>query len=159
MIKSYFQAEKTAGQTLLAIGISTCAVAGGIFLSAGAPFYTGLAVPLALLGIVEVMAGTALARRSDLQNMTLEKMLTESPADFKETESSRMADAIKRLALFKKAEIACAAVGLVLILTNRETVFFKGLGVGLFAQSLTLLIFDWLAERRGRAYKSYVDNL
>jgi hypothetical protein len=159
MINAYFQSEKTGGQTALAIGILSCTVAGGIFLSAGAPFYTGLAIPLVLFGIVEVMVGASLTRRSDLQAMDLEKLLAESPAEFKETESSRMTGVMKRFNMFKKAEMACAALGLALILANREAGFLKGLGAGLLAQGLTLLVFDWFAARRGEAYLRYVKAL
>jgi hypothetical protein len=159
MIPSYFQAEKTGGQTALAIGILSCTVAGGIFLSAGAPFYTGLAIPLVLFGIVEVMVGASLTRRSDLQAMDLEKLLAESPAEFKKTESSRMAGVMRRFTMFKKAEMACAVIGLALILANQEAGFLKGLGAGLLAQGMILLIFDGFAERRGEAYRSYVEGL
>ncbi|HAD12148.1 MAG TPA: hypothetical protein DCF33_06885, partial [Saprospirales bacterium] len=56
-IQSYFQAEKIGGQILASIGITACSVGGGVMLSAGAPFYTGLSVPLVVVGIVQIMTG------------------------------------------------------------------------------------------------------
>lgn len=156
MIQTYFQAEKQAGQTALAIGILACSVGGAILLKAGAPFYTGLALPLVLVGIAQVIVGATLTRRSEAQATDLEKLLESSPSEFQQTEQPRMEKVMRSFLIFKWAEIAGAVTGLAMILLNSELNFSKGLGAGLLAQSLILFVFDYFAEKRGRAYLEFV---
>lgn len=158
MIYAYFQAEKTAGQAALAIGIVAGSLGGGVLLSAGAPFYTGLAIPLVLIGMVQVMVGATLARRSDRQAEDLEKLRTDSPSEFRAAEAPRMAKVLRNFVMIKRIELALNAAGLLLILLNNDLNFSKGLGAGLFAQSAVMLVFDVLAERRGKAYAAFVDK-
>ena len=157
MIQSYFQAEKQGGFIALAIGIAACSVGGGVFLSAGAPFYTGLAIPLVLVGIVQMMVGANVARRSDLQADDLEKLLAESPAEFRQLEAPRMAAVFSAFVRIKWAEVAFIVVGLAIILLNSELNCTKGLGAGLFAQGSIILCFDFFAKKSGKQYSAFVN--
>lgn len=156
MIKSYFQAERNGGFFALTIGLVASTIGGAIFLGAGAPFYTGLAVPLVLIGIVQVMVGTTIARRSDRQADDLEKLLRESPTAFREQEGTRMATVLRSFVVYKWVEISFITAGLIAILMNPEINFSKGLGAGLFAQGSIMLLFDFFAEKRAKAYAEYV---
>jgi len=142
----------------MVIGIVACSVGGMVMLGAGAPFYTGFAIPLAVFGMVQIMVGATVARRSDLQADELEKLLGESPAEFRELEQPRMAKVMRNFVRYKWAELVCILAGLALILLNPETTFSKGLGVGLFAQGVVLLVFDYFAEKRGREYAAFVNQ-
>lgn len=158
MIASYFQAEKQSALWLLAIGIAACSVAGGVFLSAGAPFYAGLAVPLALIGFLQVTLGAATARRSDFQADDLEKLHRESPAEFRKQEYARMQILLRNLARTKWVEAAFVVLGLAIILLTPPAVFTKGLGAGLFAQGSVQLFFDFLADKRAKAYLTFITD-
>lgn len=156
MIQSYFQAEKQGGFIVMAIGITACAVGGGVLLSAGAPFYTGISIPLVVIGFVQIMVGANVARRSDLQAEDLEKLLRDSPDEFRQIEAPRMAAVLANFVRIKWVEVAFIVVGLAIILLNQEVNFTKGLGAGLFAQGLFILLFDYFAEKRGKAYAEFV---
>jgi hypothetical protein len=158
MIQSYFQAEKKGGFIAMAIGILACAVGGGVLLSAGAPFYTGISVPLVVIGFFQIVVGATVARRSDFQADDLEKLLAESPAEFQALESPRMAVVMRNFVLLKWVEVGFMALGLVLILLNQEANFPKGLGVGLLIQGFLMLLFDLSAEKRGKKYLAFVQK-
>lgn len=158
MIQAYFQAEKQGGFIAMAIGILACAIGGGVLLSAAAPFYTGISIPLTVIGFVQIMVGATVARRSDLQAEDLEKLFVESPADFRKLEGRRMQAVMFSFVRIKWVEVAFIVLGLAMMLLNPEAGFTKGLGTGLFAQGLIMLIFDYFAEKRGRAYAEFVNN-
>lgn len=158
MVQSYFQAEKKGGFIAMAVGIVACAIGGGVLLSAGAPFYTGISIPLVVIGFFQIIVGATVARRSDLQAGDLEKLLAESRVEFQALESPRMAVVMRNFVLQKWVEIAFIAVGLALILLNQEINFSKGLGVGLLVQGLLMLVFDLVAEKRGKVYTEFVNN-
>lgn len=158
MIQSYFLAEKQGGFVALTIGILACSVGGGVFLSAGAPFYTGLSIPLAVIGFVQIVVGATVARRSDLQAQELERLYTNDPTEFRHLESRRMEAVMRNFVRIKWVEVAFIVLGLAIILLNKEVNFTKGLGAGLFGQGLVMLIFDVFAEKRGRAYTAFVNK-
>lgn len=157
MIETYFQAEKKGGFFLMAIGIIASAIGGGMLLSAAAPFYTGLAVPLAVVGFAQVMVGAIVARRSDFQAEDLRKLLRESPAEFRQLELPRMTTVLRNFVRIKWIEVAFIVLGLAVILLNESLNFPKGLGAGLLVQGLLMLIFDFFAEKRGKEYFAFVN--
>jgi len=158
MIQTYFQAERNGGFFALTIGLMACTIGAAIFLGAGAPFYTGLAIPLVLIGIVQVMVGTTIARRSDRQADDLEKLLRDSPKEFRDNEGTRMAAVLRSFAVYKWVEITFVTAGLIAMLLNPELNFTKGLGAGLFAQGAIMLVFDYFAEKRAKAYAAFVQS-
>ncbi|MFN0177125.1 MAG: hypothetical protein ACKVU0_20960 [Saprospiraceae bacterium] len=158
MIQSYFQAEKLGGFIAMAIGIAACAIGGGVLLSAGAPFYTGLSIPLVVIGIVQIMVGATVARRSDFQADDLEKLRADSPAEFRKLESARMEAVLRNFVRIKWLEAGFIVLGLAIILLNKEVNFTKGLGAGLLAQGSIMLLFDFFAEKRGKEYAAFVNN-
>jgi len=158
MIQSYFQAEKQGGFIAMAIGILACAIGGGVLLSAASPFYTGVSIPLVMIGFVQIMVGATVARRSDLQAEDLEKLFAESPADFRKLEGQRMKAVMRSFARIKWVEVAFIVLGLAIVLLNQEANFTKGLGVGLLVQGVIMLVFDYFAENRGRAYAVFVSK-
>lgn len=156
MIQSYFTAEKRGGFWALSVGIFTCFLAGCVFLRAAPPFYTGIAIPLILVGIVQMAIGSAIARRTDRQADDLEKLLDEDPAEFGKQESQRMAAVLRKFRIYLGVETGIAATGLALILLNGDANFGKGLGAGMLAQALIMLIFHFFAQKRGQDYAAFV---
>jgi hypothetical protein len=159
MIQSYFETEKKAAFIALAIGLVACSVGSGFFISAKPPFYAGLALALVAIGVIQVIVGTSVARRSDFQILDLQKLLSDAPEDFVQLESSRMEKVMRNFRLFKWIEIALILIGLILFFLNDELVFSKGLGAGLFTQATIMLVFDFFAEKRGKEYASYVQEM
>lgn len=158
MIESYFQAEKQNALWMLGIGILACSVAGGVFLSAGAPFYAGLAIPLALIGFLQVTLGAATARRSDFQAADLVKLQQQSPSDFRKLEYDRVQTLARNLTRMLWLECAFVALGLAIILLTPPAVLPKGIGAGLFAQGCIQLFFDFFANKRAKAYLEYISQ-
>ena len=158
MIQSYFQAEKQGGFIAMAIGILACSVGGGILFSAGSPFYTGLAIPLLLIGFAQIVIGATVARQSDFQAADLDKLYSESPKAFRELEAPRMETVLRNFVRIKWVEIAFIVIGLVIILLDQEINFTKGLGAGLFGQGIVMLLFDYFGEKRGKEYAAFVQR-
>src|SRR5262245_6405605 len=131
MIQSYFESEKKAGFFALAVGIFACSTGSAFMISAMPTFYIGAAVALLAIGIMEIIVGSTLARRSDFQSRDLQKLLGDNPGEFVGLEFPRMEKIMRNFSMFKKMEIAVIVIALALILLNDEPVFSKGLGAGL----------------------------
>ena len=159
MIQYYFNSEKKAAFVVCAIGLVFCTIGSGFFLAAMPPFYTGLAVALAGIGIVQVFVGATVARRSDFQAYDMQKMLGDDPEAFVELESPRMDKVMRSFIFYRWLEGAFIVVGIALILLNKELVFGKGLGVGLCAQGIIMLVFDYYAEKRAEKYTTFIEGV
>jgi NADH:ubiquinone oxidoreductase subunit 3 (subunit A) len=158
MIQTYFVAERRAAYWALSLGILHCAVGAALLLGVRPPFYTGLALPLLLIGVAQMTVGVVVGRRSERQAEDLERLLAESPAEFRQSEGARMAKVLRSFSLYKWVEIAFVVVGLALILLNPVANFAKGLGAGMLYQGALMLVFDCFAEKRGRAYADFVQK-
>ncbi len=158
MIQSYFSSEKKAGFVACAIGLVFCSFGSAFLLGAMPPFFTGLAVPMAGIGIVQVLVGATIARRSDFQAYDLQKLLGDDPEAFVEQEAPRMGKVMRSFVFYRWLEGALIVIGIALILLNKEMVFSKGLGVGLCGQGIIMLVFDYYAEKRAEKYVSFIER-
>lgn len=157
-LQTYFQAEKKESMLFLAIGILACWVGAALFMEAAAPFYIGLAIPLLAVGILQIIVGTTVTRRTDQQLDDLERLLEESPDQFGSTEAPRMAKVMHNFVIIRWVEIAFIVIGALLFAWQRELFFSKGLGLGLFGQGIIMLLADYFAEKRGRTYQAFIEQ-
>lgn len=155
-LQTYFQAEKKAGMLFMAVGIAACWVAGMLFMKAAAPFYVGMALPLLLVGIIQIAVGTTLTRRKDQQLDDLEKLLAADPAEFRQEELPRLAKVMRNFVVIRRVELGMVALGILLFVWQQEWLFSKGLGLGLVVQGATMLLADYFAEKRARVYQTFV---
>jgi len=158
MIQSYFESEKRAGFWALSIGLTACSISSAVFISAQPPFYTGLGLAFMVIGVIQIVVGGTLARRSDYQMDDLEKLRAASPQEFIQLEAPRMEKILRNFKRFKWLEIAVLILGLALIVLNKEPLFSKGLGTGLVFQSVIMLLFDFFAEKRAQKYTHYITH-
>ncbi len=155
----YFEAEKRAGYLFLAIGLAACWFGGSMCIGARPPFYVGLAIPMIGLGIVQIFVGSTIVRRTDRQVEDLEKLLSESAADFVQTEAPRMAAVMRNFVVLRWVEIGLIVAGLMLVLLVTEFNFWKGIGMGLLAEGILMLTADFFAEKRSQAYLKFIQNV
>lgn len=159
MIPSYFASEKKAAFVACTIGLVACTCGFYFLIGAMPPFYTGLAIPLVILGIIQVVTGAFIARRSDMQAYDLQKMLGEDPDEFVSLESPRMGKVMRNFVLLRWVEGAIIVVGIALVLFSTGLVFTMGLGLGLCFEGIMMLVFDYFAEKRGEKYATFVDGV
>lgn len=154
-IEKYFMAEKQVGLTFFIIGIIAIVLAIVFFLVVRTNFYKGAAIPLLVVGLLELIMGFMVFRRSDGDRVRNVYAFDMNPGELKEKELPRMQKVLKGFAVFKRAEIILIVAALVLIVLYRarpDKVFWLGLGISLGIQALILLGTDYLAEKRAKEY-------
>ncbi len=151
-IKTYFTAEKNESLIFLAFGIVTIAFSVYALVRWGDSFYKGFAVPVILIGIIQLVVGGSVYIRTDKQVAALEKLYQQNPAAFAEAETPRMETVMKNFAMYKIVEVAFVVIGLLLIFLASSKEFWLGVGVGMLLQGALMLTADIFAERRGKEY-------
>lgn len=154
-IEKYFMAEKQVGLIFFIIGIIAVVLAIVFFLVFRTNFYKGAAIPLLLVGLIELIVGFTIFRRSDGDRVRNVYAYDMNPQELKEKELPRMHKVTGSFAIYKWAEIAFIITGIALIIiyrTRPDKVFWFGLGIALVIQSLLMLGADYFAERRAKEY-------
>ncbi len=154
-IVEYFKGEKQESFIFIAAGLVAMALAYYGFMIADDTLYFGAAVPLAGIGLIELIVGGSIATKTNEQIKALLETRESSPSTFKSYELSRMEDVMKNFRIYRTIEQVFFIVGLlfmVLGLTDRISRYMAGVGIGLMLQSSVMLFLDLFAELRGKEY-------
>lgn len=154
-IEKYFLAEKQIGLIFFIIGIVAVALAIVCFFLLRTSFYKGAAIPLVLIGLIQLIIGFAIFQRSDEDRRRNVYAYDMDPQQLKEKELPRMQKVTKNFAMYKIVEVLLivAAIVLIVVYRNRpDKAFWAGLGVALLIQALLMLGADYFAEKRAKKY-------
>lgn len=157
-IHKYFLAEKQESFVFLIIGgVSViAAIVFFFFIKNNPSFFKGAALPLLVIGLVQLAAGYTVYSRTDKQRMDVAYKMGMEPVRYTQSdELPRMQQVMKRFAIFRWVEILCFVGGLLLVFLLRkqpEKAFWYGLGLALAIQAAITFTADTVAERRGETY-------
>ena len=153
--EAYFNAEKSESLLFVIIGILAILLALGLFFFQRSPFCKGFAIPLALIGIIQLVAGATVYNRSDKQRVDIVYKMDIDPAALQTAEIPRMEKVMRSFELYRNTEIALLVIAIALFLYTRNKAplqFWTGIAVALAIQASIMLIADGFAESRGRIY-------
>lgn len=151
-IRGYFTAEKNESLIFIAFGVVTIGFSLYAWLKWGDTFYKGFAVPVILIGIIQLVVGSSVYFRTDKQITELETLYQQDTTAFVKVEAPRMQAVMKNFSIYKKIEVAFVVIGLLLIFLAPSREFWLGVGVGMLLQGALMLTADIFAERRGAEY-------
>lgn len=154
-IEKYFLAEKQIGLIFFIIGIVAVVLAIVFYFVLRTGFYKGAAVPLLLIGLIQLIVGFAIFQKSDGDRKRNVYAYDMDPQQLKEKELPRMQRITKSFAIYKSVEVLLIVAALVLILVCRnkpDKAFWVGLGITLLIQALLMLGADYSAEKRAKDY-------
>lgn len=155
-IKDYFTAEKNESLIFMFFGLLTISFSVYALVKWGEAFYKGFAIPVILIGLIQIVVGSTVYFRTDKQMTELETLYLTDKSTFAKKEIPRMEVVMKNFSLFKKIEIAFVLTGLALILLAPSRQFWLGIGVGMLLQGALMLTADIFAERRGKTYLAQI---
>lgn len=158
-LTTYFKAEKSEALIFMIAGLVAAAFAVYAFTALKQRFYTGIAVPLLLIGLIQFVVGSTVYFRTDKQVAQLETVYRESPAKLAAGEVPRIEGVLKSFTIIKYTEIVFILSGILLLLFLRSNDLWFGIGLGLLAQGTLSLILDIFAERRAAVYLEHLQNL
>ncbi|MGA9111927.1 MAG: hypothetical protein ACLPSL_13115 [Smithella sp.] len=158
-IQLYFKAERAESLVFIAIGIIALAAGMYFLFSFKQPFYTGIAWPLIIIAVIQIFVGGAVFIRSPKDISRVETMYSTNHHALTTQEIPRMETVMKNFVVYRFVEIAVAAVGIILILTQFFGSRGLGIGTGLFIQALLMLAADYFDMKRGQQYLVWLQEL
>ena len=154
-IVDYFKGEKQESFIFIAAGLVATALAYYGFMVADDVIYFGAAVPLAGIGLIELIVGISIAGKTNKQIKDLLEVRESSPSTFNADELLRMEDVMKNFKIYRTIEQVLFIAGLIFMvlgLTDKISKYMAGVGIGLMLQSSVMLFLDLFAELRGKEY-------
>lgn len=165
-IEQFFLSEKNTGLFLLIAGVIAVLAAIAFLVFVKASLYKGIAIPLIIIGIAQLIMGYAAHSKSDKQRIDNVYAFDMNPDKLKTEELPRMQKMMHSIQLFLYIEMAALAAGIILILINRQyandgitskAVWF-GAGIGLAFQALVFLSVDLFVQRNARHYTAGLEQ-
>jgi hypothetical protein len=154
-IERYFIAEKQESLLFLIIGIIAILTAIAFYFFLKSNFFKGAAIPLLVIGIIQVAVGFTIFKRSDGDRIRNVYAYDMNPGELQEKELPRMEKVSKSFVIYRWLEIIFVLAGIILIILFRvktEKSFLFGIGVTLAIQAFLMLGADYFAEKRAHVY-------
>lgn len=154
-IEKYFFAEKQESMLFLIIGVIAILLAITFFFFLKNNFYKGAAIPLLVVGLIQLIAGYAVYARSDEQRIDNVYAFDMNPGKLKNEELPRMKTVNKNFVTYRWVEIILLIVAIALLFyykSNATKAFLFGIGITLAIQSALMLSADYFAEKRALIY-------
>ena len=149
-MNSYFSAEKQESIIFMAVGLVVITLS--IWLWMNDHRLKSMAYPLVIIGLMQLVVGSTVYLRTDLQASTLTTQLQENPESFQRDEISRMQTVMKNFSIYKMIEMLLLITGLAMIAFWQRNDIAAGIGIGLILQAAITLVLDIFAETRGADY-------
>jgi len=160
-VEKYFLAEKQLGLVFIIIGAIAVVAAIVFFFLLKTAFYKGLAIPLLIIGLIQLIAGNTVYKKSDEDRKRNVYAYDMNPAQLKNEELPRMQTVIKKFVVIQWVEMALIVTGLVLLFycrANTDKAFWYGFGIALVIQALLMFVADYAAERRAQQYIKGIES-
>ena len=149
----YFAGEKNGGIWLMGVGGAATAVGTGLFFPEG-DFYRGMAYPVLILGVLELLGGAAFYVNTNRRVPRFDQQLRQSPAEFRDGELRRIRRVNRELSFLTAVELTLIVAGGTMagVGAMRDLQTLSGVGTGLLLHATVLFIYDQLAARRALRY-------
>jgi multidrug transporter EmrE-like cation transporter len=158
-ITKYFNAEKGESVIFVLVGIVAIILSTYFLIKLKQPFYTGMAYPLIVIALIQIIVGGSVYLRSPKDIERVNQIVQTDKSKIQAEEIPRMKVVMKNFALYKWIEIALILVGLIMFFYFPPATIWKGIGIGLFIQAGFMLLLDFFAESRGKTYLEYLQTI
>jgi hypothetical protein len=154
-IEKYFIAEKQESLLFLILGIAAIIAAIGFYFLLRSSFFKGAAIPLLVIGLIELVVGYTVYNRSDDDRARNVYAYDMNPGELKLKEIPRMEKVNRNFVVYRWVELALLVTGLILSMVygqNPGRSFWYGFGLALSLQAGIMLVADYFAEKRALHY-------
>jgi len=152
----YFAGEKQSAFAWGAAGVIAIVLALGVWRLAND--YRAMAIPLAIVAVVQLGLAGGLWLRTDARVQRLEAELRDDPAQLTAAERTRIGVVNRAFVAIEIVEAILWITGVSLALAGlgRARPTMLAVGLGLFLQASAMLALDLAAARRARIYTSAI---
>jgi hypothetical protein len=160
-IEKYFIAEKQECLVFLVIGIAAILLGLILHFMVKTQVCRGAAIPLLVLGLIQVVAGYTVYIKSDDQRVSQVYAYDMNPDQLKTVELTRMRKVKTHFQIYRWIEIGAFVAGIILFIAFQDPsgkIFWLGFGISLTLMAAELFTADFIAEKRAVYYTSQLEE-
>ncbi len=158
-VVKYFNAEKNESLLFIFVAIIAFLVSIYFLLKIKVSFFSGISLALMMIAAIQLFVGSTVYFRSSKDIERVTTFIENDRGKIQSEEIPRMKIVMKNFVIYRYVEMALTILGLILFFFFPSQTFWKGVGVGLFIQSILMLSFDYFAEKRGTEYLQYLTTI
>ena len=158
-VTQYFKEEKKESVFFILIGLLSVLVSLFFLFVRDEAYFAGISYAIISIGLVQLVVGTTILLRSDIDIVRVNHFIERERKSIRDYEIPRMEQVMKNFVIYCWVEIGLIILGFLLFLNFDTKTMGKGLGLGLVIQSSIMLFLDFLAEKRGKEYISFLTSL
>lgn len=153
-IHTFFVEEKIESLFFIIIGIIAILLAALFLFIIKYSFYKGIAIPLLIIGTIQLFIGINNYNYSINHLKKIEQSINNNLKNTQTSELSLMEVEMQDCHIYKWIEITFIIYGILLYLlfSKSSQVFWKGIGLGLLIQASLMLTLNLIAEERANSY-------
>lgn len=157
-VSNYFTEEKIESLFFIIIGFIAVLLALVFLLIIKYSFFKGMAIPLLLIGTMQLIVGSKIYQRTQSDIARVEQAIKTNARDLQTIEIHRIETVLQNFVIYKWIELCLILTSIILILVFYKSpqAFWKGLGLGLLTQTCLLLCLDVIAEQRAETYLHFL---
>lgn len=155
-VAAYFAAERAESLLFVAVGVAALVAAAVFVRRRQARFRRGLAIPLALVAVIQIVVGSTIWLRTPADVARVQAMLATAPARLAIEEVPRMEAVMRNFATYRHIETGLLVAGVFAVAFSPRASAWQGAGLGLALQAGLMLLLDHFAEQRGAAYLAFL---
>jgi len=148
-------AEKQESLLFIIVGVAAIIAAISFYFLLKSSFFKGAALPLLFIGIIELVVGYTVFKRSDDDRIRNVYAYDMNPSELRDKEIPRMKTVNRNFVIYRWVELAFLVTGIILSMVfgqNPGRTFWYGFGIALSLQAGVLLVADYFAEKRALIY-------
>jgi hypothetical protein len=155
-ISTYFSAERAESMLFMAVSAIALAASAYFVLVLRKPFFSGMAVTLSVVAVLQMIVGVTIYQRSPQDTARVQKMVQSAPEQIQSEEVPRMQTVIRNFKIYLGVELALLILSIAVMALSAQAGFMRGAAVGLAIQAVFTAALDLAATRRGDAYLKWL---
>lgn len=155
-ITDYFNAERAESLLFIAVGALTLAASAWCALVLRKPYFTGMAITLAVVAVLQLVVGVTVYLRTPTDVARVQQMVREAPARLQTEEVPRMQVVMRNFKTYLVVEVLLLIASLAVLALVTQSPVWRGAATGLALQAVFTIVLDLVATRRGAVYLDWL---
>jgi hypothetical protein len=156
IVSAYFGAERAESIVFIVAALFALAGSAWCLLVLKQPFFTGMAISLSIIAVLQLIVGVTIYQRSPHDTARVHHMIHSEPDRLQSEEVVRMQKVMRNFKIYLGVELVLLILSLLVLIMMNPGSFILGAALGLAVQAGFTAVLDFIAMLRGGAYLNWL---
>ena len=156
IVSTYFGAERAESIVFIVAALFALAGSAWCLLVLKQPFFTGMAISLSIIAVLQLIVGVTIYQRSPHDTARVHHMILSEPDRLQSEEVVRMQKVMRDFKIYLGVELVLLILSLLVLIMMNPGSLISGAALGLAVQAGFTAVLDLIAMLRGGAYLNWL---